>query len=544
MLKVAVIDDKPMIRKAIVKAIDWPSLNCIIVGQAEDGLEGRAMLARELPDLLITDIKMPGLSGLDLANWMTSHLPGSKTILITGHREFEYARMAVKQGVYDLIVKPIDYDDLYRVIDAALTDLTSARREVQEKEQLAGEVSRLEAEFRSLAPSVSSKLVADSIGGKTMDEQEWKEVMRAFSAEGIVFSLMLVRCVRMNESAGGGQVPADGLKHVFGHVQEMKSRMGMDTLECFHNGQLAVVVSFKSSMSQRDMEVSLRRFGHELAVQIERQHGIVINVASSSYYKTRYGLKQAYEETNALLEQSFFQNDRQVLTPQMPRLDNQHVKHTIMKELEEFTRTLESEPKDVVLFAVERLLDRMEEYSTGSITVMKALLLEVCLLAVRFHYRATGNEFAVDKGIDQIVNEVSRLNSLSQARSYLTDIVLGVKSAFEGNGASYGRMTQHIIDYINVHYHQDVSLTSIAERFKLSPNYLSRILRQETGDNFVNIVSKTRIQAAKRLLEDPTRKVNEVGEMVGFKEYAYFFQVFKRFTGSAPKEYQQKFKRN
>ncbi|WP_167858942.1 response regulator transcription factor [Paenibacillus cymbidii] len=544
MIKVAVIDDKPMIRQAIVKAIDWEHLNCTVAGTAEDGLEGQELLARELPDLLITDIRMPGLSGIELAGWMADHLPQSRTILITGHQEFEYARMAVKQGVYDLIVKPIDYDDLHRVIDAAVTELTQARRDALEKTRLAGEVSRLAAEFARLAPTVGGKLLADALGGRTIEEREWREAMRAYDPETIRFSLALVRCVRLNGDAGFDGGPPDGLQLVSGLVREISGRMSVDTLESFPNGHLAVVLLFRSGLPQREMEVNLRRFGHELAVQCELRHGVVVNIASSSFYRSLSGLRPAYEETVALLERGFFLHDRKVLTPQMSLPDNRKGKQSIVKELDDFARTLEKEPKEKLLFEAERLMERLEEYSAGSTLVLKALLSEVCLLAVRCHYRHTGNEFALDKGIDRIVSDVSRLNSLPEARDYVLDIVLRVKSALDGGAAVYSRMTQLILDYINLHYDEEISLTSVAEHFKLSPNYMSRMVRQETGENFVGIVAKMRIQAAKRLLEDPTRKVNEVGAMVGYKEYAYFYYVFKRLTGLAPKEYQQSFLRD
>ncbi|MBW7459870.1 response regulator, partial [Paenibacillus sepulcri] len=84
--RVVVIDDKPLIRQAIVQTIDWNKLNCTVVGQAEDGIEGKQVILVNKPDILITDIKMPGLSGLDLAELMQSSFPLSKTILITGYQ--------------------------------------------------------------------------------------------------------------------------------------------------------------------------------------------------------------------------------------------------------------------------------------------------------------------------------------------------------------------------------------------------------------------------------------------------------------------------
>ncbi len=106
----------------------------------------------------------------------------------------------------------------------------------------------------------------------------------------------------------------------------------------------------------------------------------------------------------------------------------------------------------------------------------------------------------------------------------------------------YSLVVKKVIDHINSHIADNINLTSTADHFGLSPSYLSRLLRTETGINFVDLVSKARIEAAKRLLMDPKNKVNEVGEMVGYKEYAYFYQVFKRIEGQSPKEYKNRSK--
>ncbi|WP_420872028.1 helix-turn-helix domain-containing protein [Cohnella rhizosphaerae] len=129
---------------------------------------------------------------------------------------------------------------------------------------------------------------------------------------------------------------------------------------------------------------------------------------------------------------------------------------------------------------------------------------------------------------------------MKEASEYVAALIRTVKDKLDGGDKDYSLVVKKSIDYINAHFAETISLTSLADHFGLSSGYLSRLLRAETGINFVDLVVKARIEAAKRLLRDPRLKVNEVGEMVGYKEYAYFYQVFKKVEGVSPKEYKNR----
>ncbi|MNI15822.1 HTH-type transcriptional regulator YesS [compost metagenome] len=131
------------------------------------------------------------------------------------------------------------------------------------------------------------------------------------------------------------------------------------------------------------------------------------------------------------------------------------------------------------------------------------------------------------------------MTSMLEATSYLGEVIRSIKGKLE-QSSNYSLHVRKVIDYINRHYADNVSLSSVAEHFGLSSSYLSRLVRAEAGVNFVDLLTKARIEAAKRLLKNPKYKVNEVSEKVGYKEYAYFYQVFKKFEGVSPKDYKNK----
>ena len=130
---VVVIDDHHFIRESIIKSIDWPSMGLEVSGEAQNGLDAQDLVVRTKPDIVITDIKMPGLTGLDLVDKLKVLSPKSRVIVITGFQEFEFAHRAIKQGVVDFVLKPIRNEDLIAAIKKAIQSIESEMNQSAEK---------------------------------------------------------------------------------------------------------------------------------------------------------------------------------------------------------------------------------------------------------------------------------------------------------------------------------------------------------------------------------------------------------------------------
>lgn len=540
--KVVVIDDKPLIRQSIVRTIDWDRLDCEVVGQAEDGLEGRMVILEKRPDILITDIKMPGLSGLQLAELMQSVMPHSKTILITGYQEFEYARQAVRVGAHDFIVKPVKNEELFKVIASAASDLQTERQEMRKTERLSEAFRELERSRRSELPLLRSKLVADCLGGAAP-----KELPAALQRLDIRFSSFALLVARACPVADGGKQAGPSLRPFTTageggrcRVGDIAGRLGVELIEARHGGDTVLVVLFARPLPAREAKWKLHLIGGELRQTARERDGCGCTIAASSVCKSFDELGQAYGEAASLLDASFFRDCDAVLFADEQTPAREAGKLSILEDLEQFNRMLEHAPAEELIAHLEHFLEQIREYSEGrfhSILVVKGLLSEVCLAAARYYFRMTGDEFGIGRGVDRVMEDIYRLSSMKGAYDYLAAFIRDLKVKLAAGGKSYSLMVKKVVDYINGHYAEELSLTSVADRFGLSPSYMSRLVRTETGINFVDLVSKARIEAAKRLLLDPKYKVNEVGEMVGYKEYAYFYQVFKRLEGCSPKEF-------
>ncbi|MFD2331210.1 response regulator [Cohnella sp. GCM10020058] len=542
-MTVVVIDDKPLILQSIVRTVDWERLNCTVVGQAMDGVEGKRVIDECRPDLLITDIKIPGISGLELAAHMHAALPLSKTILITGYQDFEFAKRALSLGVKEIVVKPIRNDELERVIAQAVDEIAGEREELSRRAEREAAYSRLSERHQSSLPTLRSKLVSELIGGGGPDRDELAKTAAELGVTWSRCAVVVVRSKRASDAARG-----DGSQRIDPRLRDevaalaraAADRRDFETIDGGVRDDLALACLFPKPLTPRELRMKLQSFCHDLIELARERRGLSCCMAVSHAYKRLEELGEAFAEASALMETSFFRTEEPVLLPAPDESGTESGRFAIVRDLETFNRMLEQSTAEEMGGHLERFLARVQLYSEGNIRVAKGLLSEICLAAARYYYRTTGDELGFGKSIDEMLEDVYRLADMKEASEYVAALIRAVKDKLDGGDKDYSLVVKKSIDYINAHFAETISLTSLADHFGLSSGYLSRLLRAETGINFVDLVVKARIEAAKRLLRDPRLKVNEVGEMVGYKEYAYFYQVFKKVEGVSPKEYKNR----
>ncbi|MDF2921455.1 MAG: two component transcriptional regulator, arac family protein [Paenibacillaceae bacterium] len=429
-IRTIVLDDKPLIRKAIVQHVDWPALGCLVVGEAGNGLEGMRLIDECKPDLMVTDIRMPGCDGLELADYMKRVSPGSRVILITGHQEFEYARRAVTVGAFDFILKPIHYTELQRIIAKAAEEMLRERQEEAERLQALQISENYERDFREALPFLRSKLVADYITGQNGQGGGLTE-----RAELLEFQwFMLVHCrlrqsdkMQDREHADRPALPAlrQAIAAAGGEWAREAAAAGAEAVQAAVGEDLVLVLMLKHARfhsEERAMAAATACAAHweQLVLDIAGREGGI--TASSSLYGHPSQLKEAFAETARQLDAYFFAG-----------------------------------------------------FSAG--------------------------------------DQPGRSRTV------------------------YSQNVKRALEFIRTHYAKTLNLSLVARELNVNPSYLSRILSQETGSSFVELVARARIEAAKRLLKEGQYRVNEVCERVGYKEYNYFYQIFKKYTGMTPTDY-------
>lgn len=170
MLRVVIVDDEPIIVEGLCRIVDWTQYGCTVAGCAESGQDGLALVEKEKPELLITDIRMPGMDGLSMIAALKSQYPKMKIIILTGYREFEYARSAIRLGVHRFLLKPSKMEELDEALRSAVAELMENRTE--EGGTVAGEDTSSQADGKAMpcAPDLASQGTTSPAGNFVVEQ--------------------------------------------------------------------------------------------------------------------------------------------------------------------------------------------------------------------------------------------------------------------------------------------------------------------------------------------------------------------------------------
>ncbi|HEY9595552.1 MAG TPA: response regulator, partial [Spirochaetia bacterium] len=195
-MKLVIVEDEEIIRNGLLENVKWRSLGIEVVGQAEDGQEAEELIDRARPDIVVSDIRIPFLDGLTLAEHVTEKYPGTAIVLLSGYDDFDYARRAITIGVEDYILKPIDLDNFSDVLRRVCRKIETLRREKHEVEELRNGADRLKRVLRE-------RLVADLIAERITDDEARQKLPDLFGP-GTWFAVLNVEI----DAAAGGPASA------------------------------------------------------------------------------------------------------------------------------------------------------------------------------------------------------------------------------------------------------------------------------------------------------------------------------------------------
>lgn len=507
MIKVLVADDEYYAREGMKRAVDWESLGCILCGEAIDGYEGIEIAKRESPDIVITDIKMPGMSGLAMAERIREFLPGCKFIIITGYDELDYAKGAIKVNAFDFLLKPIDTDEFIESVKNA------SKKSMDEKGK--GEAAM-------------EKAVLQLMRGKLNDISLVKEELNRYF---INVERIVIACIHNDSfSAPLDDAMTEELYRQQIYIKETIKKYidpGSMVIEC-HNDRLAAVMPGSELKSSRQLG---SEFEH-VRDDIIKNCGVSITIGISNINSTQ-DIKNCYEEAKeALRNRLYYGNGSIIYYENIRRIPISSTRITTEeKELLQKIRACDRQGTESKLrFIYFELFknSRIDYY------IVKQFSIEIIIRAFEIL-----SELDLPQSTDEkfdVYKSAERFNTIDELFSWVLGILLGILRTVRNRYEQYSSGIQKALDYVKQHYCEDISLHDVAEKVFLSESYLSRSIKKTTGVTFVDYIVNLRMKRAMELLKNPNVKVSDVALQVGYPDYRYFSNLFKKYTGYTPSD--------
>lgn len=537
MFKVMIIDDEPIIRKGIRNILNWKQLECEVCAEASDGEEGKMLIKKYRPDILITDIRMPGIDGLKMINEIKNLIPDCKIIVLTGYRDFDYAQEALKLGVFDFVLKPTKIEDLTAIIQRAVTELKRLKNRAEE-------FNKLKKLFEQNVPVLREKFLYDLMYEEYPNREE---ILSRAELLGVDINEFCLLVAEIDTDENGKLSQYDRNLYQFGIINTFmdvfSDSFSIISIPLKDKG-VAFILQGVNNISESSGLINDKcNYLQELLINC---FGFTVTIAVSTEGFGIMQLPEKYRECVEALEHKFYIGNNTVI---FHNDLNGFFRYEDYSGLEKYQRLLlegiKTGNESTVIKRIEEIyeyinslenvdMNYLKNFYWGIITYINNIRLSVA--------RASNDKKVESINIISLHNMINELNSISDLNNFLKDVSLSITAKINNyNNKSIKLVMRKAVDYIQEHYSEQITLNDVAEHVYVSTSYLSRMFKKELGKNFVDYLNGLRIEKAKELLVDPRYKTYEVAEIVGIPDAHYFSRLFKKYEGLSPTEYRDSF---
>ncbi|MBM7563435.1 response regulator [Paenibacillus sacheonensis] len=520
MYDVLIVEDEPIARESLKYLIDWQALGFEIKGEAENGQQALAMMRGHYYSLVLTDIRMPVMSGLEFIAELRK-FSGAEVIILTGYDDFEYARQGLKLGVQDYLLKPVDEDDLAAVIERIKGDLdlkyrtrkqldlgVSALRDRFFKQWAHGQVKA--GEFLE-----QSKLLGVSVDWPStcclVVEMDFVQALHAYwTDQELSLKRFAIRNIIEDVCGDGGSV--------------------------FEESEERFAVLCKGSGDEKDDLSGAFQLAERLASAISLYAKETVSIGVGHVVDSREAVPQSFAAAEKALDGKFLHGKNAILTG-MPG----EAKDTEQTELRAMEENVIEAMKTFRLDRVREALHALKEaYRSSRVEpgVIKLRVLEQLIQLFHVVKEAGANHALLFDSQFGDYDHVMTIRTIDELHRFIEDKCL---SAFEllvrMKEQQPNKVFVTVQKLVQEQFQTPISLRSIAQQVYMNPHYLGKLFKANAGTSFNEYLLRIRMEKAKELLRFTDKKVYEIAQEVGFGELDWFYKRFKLYTGLSAGEY-------
>ncbi len=538
MLKVFLVEDEVVIRNGIKHSIPWESEGLEFSGEASDGELAYPLIMREKPDILITDIRMPFMDGLELSRIVKKALPQIKIIILSGYDEFAYAKTAIEIGVTRYLLKPISSAKLLQEVKevAALIEKEREYDRMLERYQ-----KEMEEHVLLERQKLWNALISNELSTVELLENA-RNVGMDLTAPA--YRVFLFNTMTRDDSPG-----------CFRDAVALSDRVvelsrAWDHILTFDRSPEGWAFLIKAE-TEAEAEESLKQCIGELTVLVREYPDMEYFGGVGTVVHRPRDIRSSYKEAGKAFAARFFTETNQIVrceeVPSLHRRGEGKIDVSVLRShkserelVERFLRngTLE----EVGNFLEEYFLDIGEE-NCQSLLYRQYILMDLYFSVTDFLDSLKISRDSLPEDCRDI-NEIAGSGSaaLPEMRKKVETLFTETMKLRDHNSMKrYGVILEEARAFIQENYQrEDMSLNTVASQVNVSPSYFSTIFSAQTGQTFVEYLTSVRLEKAKELLMCSSMRTAEIGYEVGYKDSHYFSYIFKKVVGCSPKEYKNR----
>lgn len=525
-----IVDDDKLVRERILSLIPQKKFGLELCGEAENGVQALELFQSAHPQIVLLDINIPLLDGIEAAKAMLQEDPDVNVIIITGHGSLSTAQIAIRSGIVDFLLKPVDPEELSNVLNKIIRKLQAAKDAALERQ-------RMDRLLEHSMPLLRSRYFLSLIkkDANELDEEDCREHLADFGIPSNICSVSVTLIVPNHEArAVSTQIAMQSILE-----EELERRLemaGIGCLFCYDVLQRMILIAYGS---QKQFNSILEEKLSAIRDKMRYVHRMDFCASIGSIVSNFCHLRSSYlDAERALGYRNIFGNNNIVNSATVKNIDipAQQVPTISYNEIMDL---LVTENLEDIRSGIDLYLSRLSYMSQSSLSFLRQKAVELLALLLN-----CANELGVDIELEddkknmlyvQLLSADHLLDIKKVALETAEAIVHGIHSKRKDNKA---RALSSAKQFVYKNYADpELSLAAVAESVSLSPNYVSQLFRRYDNCSFTEFLNHVRIEMAKKLLSTTHMRVYEVALAVGYQNSKYFFHLFKQVTGMRPKEF-------
>lgn len=515
-MKLLIVDDERPIRSGLERGINWSSIGIDQVFSAENGLVALDLCHKHKPELVITDIRMPGISGLELSQQILRMYSPVRIIILSGYSEFSYAQEALKLGVADYLLKPID--------EAQLQTKVNLCRQAILRETMQ---SQLQNDYVRFHQQKKRKLLLRE--GRVLRNPELTELAGYAGLRTI--DRVMVACVSLDNVTEEQRMAA--LDYLSTALLSLEKKQ----IVALYHDERSIFLLVPGELYSRSLSI-LHSWQENINPMLGNQFSTSVSIAVS--------------EAGTLALTGIFCTQAELAIAHRLYMGSAcFIRWEEVKSVAGAAEHLRLPREKLTTYADMLRCDLMKEQLAECFSMFRKMPITAAEPLTMFCLELKSLILSLfkSKGLSEDILLDSELSGADTLKSYVTvdgyeqwactfcEKTIGAVQALTGKICS--REIMRATEYIQKHYHEDISLSYVAEYVGKSKNYFSTLFKQEIGISFVEYINNIRIQEACRLLLTTDRLNYEIAADVGFCNYKYFSSVFRKQMHCSPDQYRR-----
>lgn len=527
-LKVLILDDEPIILDGLC-SFPWEMYGCRVIGSAYDGVEGLELAEKYLPDIILSDIKMPGMDGIEFSKRIKKRWPKTEIIFLTGYDNFSFAQQALKIGVCEYILKPVNFREMHEVVKKVSNRIF----ERQERENDYAEVRR---KYKKSIPVLKSTFISDLIYGRLRDSLDMRNRMKLLNIKIDQYILAYGRI----ESGKADDIEPELFDFIVCNIcEEVFKQNSIQVYSVTDTLGYCFIVVYPEVIDVHDCELHCVESCELIQKNILDILSCNISFGISKVRKNPYSMNMSFKQATDACDQSVYMGEKSNILSYRDMSDI-HIQEWNITTGEK--RRVYSELIRGNIETAKKIVDQIFN-DCSDLELMRYSAMEVligCFQHMGYEYSKFQSDVEKANLLADSMNRIYTSHSRCDLLETLKNTLAYLSNKNKGVRLDHNQQTaQKMIEFIRTHYSEDLSLDTLSEHFKISKSYINRLFKGYTGKSFLDILLDCRMSRAEQLIAREDYKIYEVAEMVGYHDLSYFIKTFKKKYGVTPNVYRR-----